>query len=142
MRYRTTFGGHAVIPGLGPAGIALSTLSFWLLGPWPMVGLGVALLYVFGWILLGTRYVVEQGVRAIRMGPFRKRIRLSHVTGVHRRRMRNGPTLGLGSDFIGIEYGEQAANVSPKDADGFIEAVWQGTERPGRRLSGQRQRPE
>ena len=120
----------------------MSTLSFWLLGSWPMVGLGVALLCVFGWILLGTRYVVEQGVLGIRMGPFRKRIRLSDVTGGHRHRMRNGPTLGLGSDFIGIEYGEQAVNISPKDADGFVEAVWQGTERPGRPLFGHRQRPE
>ena len=142
MRYRTTFGSYAVILGLGPAGIALSTLSFWLLGSWPMVGLGVALLCGFGWILLGTRYVVEQGVLGIRMGPFRKRIRLSDVTGVHRHRMRNGPTLGLGSDFIGIEYGEQAVNVSPKDADGFIEAVWQATARPGGPLFGPRQRPE
>ena len=37
--------------------------------------------------------------------------------------MMNGPMFGLGSDFIGIEYGERAVNISPTDIDGFIEAV-------------------
>ena len=39
-----------------------------------------------------------------------------------------GPLFGLGSDFIGIEYGEKAVNVSPKDADGFVDTVCAGTE--------------
>lgn len=127
MRYRTTFGSYAVILGLGPTGIGLATLSFGLNGWWLMAGLGVALLCLFGWLLLGTRYVVEQGVLDVRIGPFHRRIRLSDVTGIHRHRMRRGPMFGLGSDFIGIEYGKQAVNVSPKDADGFIEAIRQGS---------------
>jgi len=132
MRYPTTVGSFAVIVGLGPTGIALATGSFWLQGAWPMVGLGVALLCVFGWILLGTRYVVERDVLLVRMGPYRKRIALRDVTKVDRDRMRNGPMLGLGSDFIGIEYGEnKAVNVSPRDADGFIEAVKRGAGFPG-----------
>ena len=89
-----------------------------------MVGLGVALSGAFGWVLLGTRYVVGQDVLVVRMGPYRKRIALSDVTRVHRHRMQTGPMLGLGSDFIGIEYGEnKTVNVSPRDADGFVEAV-------------------
>lgn len=132
MRYRTTFGGYAVILGLGPAGIGLATLSFGLNGWWLMAGLGVALPCLFGWILLETRYVVEQDVLDVRFGPFRRRIPLNEVTDIHRHRMRNGPMFGLGSDFIDIEYGEQAVNVSPRDADGFIQAVRQRTERPGR----------
>ncbi len=96
-----------------------------------MVGLGVALPCVFRWILLGTRYVVERDVRLVRMGPYRKRIALRDVTKVDRDRMWNGPILGLGPDFIGIEYGEnKAANVSPRDADGLIEAVKQGAGLP------------
>ena len=130
MRYRTTFGSYAVILGLGPAGIGLATLSFALQGSWPMAGLGVALLCVFGWILLGTRYVVGQDVLDVRMGPLRRRIPLNDVTGIHRR-MGNGWMLGLGSDFISIEFGQRrAVNVSPRNPDGFIEAVRQGTERP------------
>ena len=127
MQYRTTFGSYAVILGLGPMGIGLATLSFGLNGWWPMVGLGVALLCLFGWLLLRTRYVVEQEVLDVRMGPFHRRIPLSDIRGIHRHRMRHGPMFGLGSDFIGIEYGEQGVNVSPKDADGFIEAIRQGT---------------
>ena len=43
--------------------------------------------------------------------------------------MRYGPMWGLGSDFLGIEYGESnAVNVSPQDVDGFIEAVQHGTQ--------------
>ena len=44
--------------------------------------------------------------------------------------MSNGPTFGLGSEFIGIEYGERAVNVSPKDVDGFIKALSQGSDQP------------
>lgn len=132
IRYGTTIGSYAVILGLGPTGIALAMAGFWLQGAWPMVGLGVALLCVLAWILLGTRYVMEQGVLVVRMGPVRKRIALRDITRVHRRRVQYGPMLGLGSDFIGIEYGEnKSVNVSPRDTDGFIEAVKQGTERPG-----------
>ena len=137
MRYRTAFGSFAVILGIGPAAIALTLPSAWLSGWWPMFGLGVALLCVFAWTLLGTRYVIEQGVLDVRVGPIQKRIPLSDITAVHRHRMSSGPTCGLGSDFIGIEYGERAVNVSPKDVDGFIEAVWRRGERsrPGERAS-------
>ena len=131
MRYRTTFGSYAVILGLGPTGIGLATLSSALQGSWPMAGLGVALLCVFGWILLGTRYVVGQDVLDVRMGPLRRRIPLNDVTGIHRHRMVDGWMLGLGSDFISIEFGQRpAVNVSPRNPDGFIEAVTQGSERP------------
>ena len=131
MRYRTTFGAYAVILGLGPAGAALATASLWQSGRWSMVLLGVALLGVFGWVLLGTRYVVRHGVLDVRLGPLHRRISLGDITEIHRHRMLKGPTLGLGSDFIGIEYGEQAVNVSPKDAAGFIEAVSKAKECPG-----------
>ena len=130
MRYRTTFGSYIVILGLGPAGIALAMPNAWLSGSWPMVGLGVALLCVFAWTLLGTRYVIEQGVLDVRVGPIHKRVPLRDITAVHRHRMSNGPTYGLGSEFIGIEYGERAVNVSPKDVDGFIKALSQGSDQP------------
>lgn len=108
----------------------MAMASFSLQGAWEMVGLGVVLLGLFGWILLGTRYVIEQGVLVARMGPYRKRIALDEVTKVHGDRLQYGPVLGLGSDFLGIEYGaNKAVNVSPRDVDGFVEAVKRGTER-------------
>ena len=106
-----------------------------------MVGLGVAVLCLAAWVAFGTRYAVEQYALDIRMGPFRRRIRLSEVTGIHRRRLGTGLAFGLGPDFVGIEYGERVVNVSPKDVDGFVEALWQGAEEAGGRLSGDRQRP-
>ena len=127
MRYRTTLGSYAVILGLGPAGVAWLLPNTWLSGWWPLVAVEVVLLCVVGWILLGTRYVVGQDVLDVRVGPLRKRIRLKDITAVHRHRMSNGPMFGLGSDFIGIEYGERAVNISPKDVDGFIQAVRQGS---------------
>ena len=138
MRYRSEVGSYALILGLGP-GLAIS--SFALLGAWPMVGLGVALLCLTGWVAFGTRYAVEQYALDIRMGPFHRRIRLREVTGIHRRRLRKGPAFGLGPDFVGIEYGERVVNVSPRDVDGFVEALWEGAEEAGGRLSGDRQRP-
>ena len=119
-----------MILGLGPAGMALTLPNAWLSGWWPMFGLGVALLCLFGWVLLGTRYVVEEGVLDVRVGPLHKRIPLDDITGVHRYRLSNGPMFGLGSDFIGVEYGERAVNISPNNIDGFIEAVWPATDQP------------
>ena len=55
---------------------------------------------------------------------------MGDITGVHRHRMLKGPMFGLGSDFISIEYGERAVNISPKDADDFIKAILEATERP------------
>ena len=96
-----------------------------------MVLLGVSLLGVFEWVWLGTRYVVKHGVLDVRLGPLHRWMSLGDITEIHRHRMLNGPTLGLGSDFIGIEYGKQAANVSRKDADGFVEAVSKAKECSG-----------
>ena len=130
MRYRTTFGSQAVILGLGPAAIALLLPSTWLSGRWPLFAVEVVVLCVAGWILVGTRYVIEQGVLDVRVGPIHKRIPLDDITAVHRHRMNNGPMFGLGSDFIGVEYGGRAVNISPKDVDGFIEAVRPGSHQP------------
>lgn len=130
MKYRTTLGSYAVILGLGPAAIAGTTVTFWLHGWWLMVGLTVVPLCLFGWVVLGTRYAVEQDALDIRLGPLHKRIALGDITGVHRHRMLEGPMFGLGSDFISIEYGERAVNISPKDADDFVNAISKATERP------------
>ena len=91
-----------------------------------------AVLCVFVWVLLRTRYVVQHGFLVVRMDPYRKRIAPGDIASVHPRAMRRGPMAGLGSDFIGIEYGEnKAVNVSPKDAAGFVQAIKHGTGHPG-----------
>ena len=67
-RYRTTYGSYAVILGLGPVAIALSTVNSWMLGNWPMFGVGVVVIGVFAWTLLGTGYVVDGGFLVVRLG--------------------------------------------------------------------------
>ena len=122
-RYRTTYGSYAVILGLGPVAIALPTVNSWMLGNWPMFGVGVVVIGVFAWTLLGTGYGFDGGFLVVRLGPFRKRIPLGEITRFDLHRMRHGPMFGLGSEFIGIEYRGKGINVSPKDGEGFVEAL-------------------
>ena len=88
-----------------------------------MVVLGGLVLCLGAWILLGTRYVIGDGVLDARRGPFRMRVPLRDITAVHRRSVARGETFGFGPDYIGIEYGANAINVSPRDVDGFIHAL-------------------
>ena len=122
-RYPTSLGKRFTYVLLSQAGVVVATVSFWRLGVWLMVVLGAIVLCLSAWMLLGTRYVIGGGVLDARLGPLRMRVRLGDITAVHRRAVDRGVTLGLGSDYIDIEYGANALNVSPRDADGFIEVV-------------------
>ena len=88
-----------------------------------MVVLGGLVLCLATWILLGTRYVIGDVVLDARRGPFRMRVPLRDITAVHRHAVDRGVTFGFGPDYIGIEYGANAINVSPRDADDFIRAL-------------------
>lgn len=117
-RYRTKLGRQGVYFLLGQTGAVLATAAFWRVGAWPMVVLCLAT-----WILLGTRYVIGDVVLDARRGPLRMRVPLRDITTVHRHAVDRGVTLGFGPDFIGIEYGANAINVSPRDADDFIRTL-------------------
>ena len=108
---------------LGQIGVVLATVSFWRIGAWPMVVLGAVVLCLAAWTLLGTRYVIGDVVLDARRGPFRMRVPLRDITAVRRHAVDRGVTFGFGSDFVGIEYGANAINVSPRDADDFISAL-------------------
>lgn len=122
-RYGTRLGRPGVYMLLGQTGVILATVAFWRVGAWPMVVLGGLVLCLAVWILLGTRYSIGDTVLDARRGPFRMRVPLRDITGVHRHALDRGVTLGFGPDFIGIEYGANAINVSPRDADDFIRAL-------------------
>ena len=130
MRFRSGIGIGAAFVGFGAIGIALSMAAFWRADNWPMVGLGAGLICLVAWLVLGTRYTVAHGELVARVGPMRRRIRLAEITAIHRRAVEKGAMFGVGSDFVGIEYGAKALNVSPRDADGFVEAVRAGMEAP------------
>ena len=122
-RYRTRLGSQGVYILLGQTGVVLATAAFWRVGARPMVVLGGLVLCLAVWILLGTRYVIGDAVLDARRGPLRMRIPLRDITAVHRHALDRGVTLGFGPDFIGIEYGANAINVSPREADDFIRAL-------------------
>lgn len=122
-RYRTKLTRQGLCILLGQIGVVLGTVAFWRVGAWPMVVLGGLVLCLATWILLGTRYLIGDSVLDARRGPIRIRVPLRDVTGLHRHALDRGVTLGFGPDFIGIEYGANAINVSPRDADDFIRAL-------------------
>ena len=132
MRYRSSIGCHHFFPW-APAMVVFA--ASWTSDHWLLAGLGVCVAGAFCRLLLASRYVVEAGVLDARMGVRRRRIRLCDVTAVHRWQL-DGPVLGVGPYFIGIEYGnDRTINVSPKDVDGFMAAVRAGMKRAdGRRL--------
>lgn len=122
-RYRTSLGSWGVWILLGQTGVVLATVGFWRVGAWPMVVLAGIVLCLGAWILFGTRYVIGGGVLDARRGPFRMQLPLRDITAVQRHAVDRGVMFGFGPDFIGIEYGANAINVSPRDADGFIRAL-------------------
>lgn len=126
-RYRTKLGKRASYLLLGQAGGVLAAAGFWSNGVWPMVVLSAIVLCLAAWTLLGTRYVIDRTFLYAHSGPLRLRVPLAAITAVHRRALDRGVTFALASDLIGIEYGANALNVSPRDADGFIEAVHDAT---------------
>ena len=134
MRCGTAYGRHLVVRALVPAGAGLATVNFWNLGVWPMVGFAVLLLCL-SLSFLWTSYSVAQGVLHIRHGLFHRRVPLRSVTAVHRRALPGGMWFGLGTDFIGIQHGPNAVNVSPRDTDGFVEALRAGMADAGASVS-------
>lgn len=127
MRFRSAIGIGALFVSMGPV-VALLAAAW--VGSWTLMGVGACLLVWVGWMAFGTRYVVEDGVLDVRMGPFRQRTRLCDVTAVQRGPRRRARTFGLGSDFVGVQHGEGAVNLSPRDVDGFVAALRDGADIP------------
>ena len=129
-RYGSKLGKRAAYLVLVQVGGLLAMATFWLIGAWPIVLLGVIVLSLAAWTLLGTRYSVGNGVLVARSGPIRKRVPLRDITAVRRHAVDRGITLGLGTDLIGIEIRANALNVSPREAGGFVDVVRAAMTRP------------
>lgn len=93
-------------------------LSWWPLLLTLGVGFGLPL-----WLLLGTRYVLDNSQLTIRGGPFRWKIPLQDITGMTpTRNPLASPALSL--DRLRIEYGQgKAIMISPRDQERFIRDV-------------------
>lgn len=129
MRYRTSIGIEAFFVAMGPT---IALLAGWTTGSWLLAGTSACLLGALAWMAAWTRYVIADGVLDVRMGPLHRRIRLDEITSVDRGHRWKGATLGLGSDSVCIEVGEKTVNLSPRDVDGFVQALSMESEGPSR----------
>ena len=76
------------------------------------------------WLLLSTKYTVDQKTLVIQSGPFRWRIAKDEITQVApSRSIISSPALSL--DRLRVDYGGGCKSilVSPKDKTGFLKAV-------------------
>ena len=109
----------AVIP-LTQAMAALQNGANWI----PHVLISGLLALSFLWLLLSTNYAIGRDTLMIQSGPFRWRIPKREITQITpSRSVISSPALSL--DRLKIEYagGRNSILVSPKDKNGFIQAV-------------------
>lgn len=78
----------------------------------------------FLWLLRSTKYTISRDTIVIQSGPFRWRIPKAEITRISSSKsVISSPALSL--DRLKIEYsgGRNSILVSPKDKNGFIQAV-------------------
>jgi energy-coupling factor transporter transmembrane protein EcfT len=78
----------------------------------------------FLWLLLSTKYTIDDDAILVQSGPFSWRIVRTEITGiVPSKSMVSSPALSL--DRIRIDYGlgRKSILISPKDKDRFLNAI-------------------
>jgi hypothetical protein len=74
------------------------------------------------WLFRTTAYVVTEDSLVVRSGPVRKTVPLGSITRLRAtRNPLSSPALSL--DRIEVTYGTRRVLISPKDKQGFLEAV-------------------
>ena len=109
----------AVIP-ITQAIAALQNGANWM----PHVLISGMLVLSFLWLLFSTKYTINQDTLIIQSGPFRWRIPKKEITQVTpSKSVISSPALSL--DRLRVEYagGRKFILVSPKDKNGFLQAV-------------------
>ena len=123
----------------GFQGIVLVMLSFTQAVPWIIIPMDNVLAWSWGqgllrtlsallcslivWTLLDTGYRVGRDVLHLRMGPLRKRIALTSITGVRTEGPMRGQHFGLGSVLIQIDHDGGSVAVSPRQPNEFLAAI-------------------
>ena len=126
----------------GFQGIVLVMLSFTQAVPWIIIPMDNVLAWSWGqgllrtlsallcslivWTLFDTGYRVGRDVLHLRMGPLRKRIALTSITGVRTEGPMRGQHFGLGSVLIQIDHDGGSVAVSPREPDAFLAAIGHG----------------
>jgi hypothetical protein len=108
--------------------LAAAVTSALLAGPplpaaFLMVGLEVLIVAFIVWTYRGTRYLVTDREVIARSGPFRWRIEIAGIESIRPSRSPlSSPAMSL--DRLEIRYGGgRRLLISPKDREGFLEAV-------------------
>ena len=109
---------------------ALFFLNLLIVAQFATGGVSVALPWLFAagviivaYLLLSTKYRVEDGILYVRTGPFKRSVAIDSITSITDHGTPKGRLYGLGTDIIGIAYEGGSVNITPKDADGFMAAI-------------------
>lgn len=83
-----------------------------------------AMLMIIVYLMLSTKYRVQDGVLDVRMGPFSRCIELESISAIFLKgNTFRGRLYGLGWDPVGIDYKGGSVSITPKDVDGFLAAL-------------------
>lgn len=85
--------------------------------------LGIAVIGLIVWLMIGTYYVVDHGTIRIVAGPFRRKVPIDQVSSVEATRsLVSSPALSM--DRMRIGYGKnRRIIISPADKQGFLRAI-------------------
>ena len=88
-----------------------------------MILLGIAVIALLVWLLLGTYYTVDRGTLKIVSGPFRWNVPIDQIHSVEATKsVLSSPALSL--DRIRIRYGKRRnIIISPADKKGFLAEI-------------------
>jgi hypothetical protein len=85
--------------------------------------LGMALVALTVWLMVGTCYIVDRGTLKVVAGPFRWRVPIEQITSVEATKSPlSSPALSL--DRLRIRYSKhRRIMISPADKNGFLKAI-------------------
>ena len=84
---------------------------------------GIAVVALMLWLIIGTHYTVDRGTLRIVSGPFRWKVAIDQISSVEATKSPlSSPALSL--DRLRVRYGKnRRILISPADRVGFLEAI-------------------
>lgn len=123
--FRTAFGFPLYIHALSVLAVGLAAFVVrepgWVAVLARMSAVAFPLILIL--LMVTTRYRVLGGVLHLRMAFWCRRIPIETITSLSEHGIKKGRVYGLGTDILAIEYDGGAVGVTPKDLEGFVEAV-------------------
>jgi len=85
--------------------------------------LGIAVVALMLWLIIGTHYTVDRGTLRIVSGPFRWKVAIDQISSVEATKSPlSSPALSL--DRLRVRYGKnRRILISPADRAGFLKAI-------------------